>query len=292
MTCRGGRRSSASGLALGIAVLVILVWSPAASAQTSTQNDRCFACHAQTDLGTVDVNGVQKSLTVDRAVWDTSLHSLLDCTSCHVGFKPDKHTATEAQGWYREATLTACGDCHAGESTAYSASIHGRNELKEGTAGGAPTCGMCHDAHAIAGTSSPGFRIAAAQRCESCHGGRTQSYLDTYHGKAFELGRTDAATCPDCHGGHQILPASDTASTVSSQHIVATCAKCHPGANAAFASYRVHAVPSSPKSGFLIFGVYSFYIVLIAIVFAFGGVHSVLYFYRGRKQGLYRRAHD
>jgi len=36
-----------------------------------------------------------------------------------------------------------------------------------------------------------------------------------------------------------------------------------------------------------VFTVNSFYIILIAAVFTFGGVHSVLYFWRGRRQGLY-----
>ncbi len=263
--------------------------APAAAAQTTTQNDRCFACHERPGLGTVDVNGEQKSLTVDRAAYEASVHSLLDCTSCHVGFKADKHSAEETKDWYSEATLQACGNCHGKEYAMYSGSFHGKLELKDGASSGVPTCGDCHGSHAIIDPSTQAFRTQITQRCEACHGGKATSYLDSYHGKAFQLGRSDTATCPDCHGGHQILPASDPASTISAQHVVATCQKCHPGANASFASYRVHANPSSTHSGWVIFSVNLFYIVLIAVVFTFGGVHSVLYFFRGRKLGLYRR---
>ena len=37
--------------------------------------------------------------------------------------------------------------------------------------------------------------------------------------------------CSDCHGGHRILPASVPESTVSSENVVETCARCHAGAN-------------------------------------------------------------
>ena len=30
----------------------------------------------------------------------------------------------------------------------------------------------------------------------------------------------------------------------------------------------------------------------MTVVFTFGGVHTVMYFYRGRKEGMYRRSHD
>jgi hypothetical protein len=39
-----------------------------------------------------------------------------------------------------------------------------------------------------------------------------------------------SAVCTDCHGVHDILPASDPASTVNPDHLLATCQKCHPTA--------------------------------------------------------------
>ena len=51
--------------------------------------------------------------------------------------------------------------------------------------------------------------------------------------------------------------------------------------------------PQSPSSSFLVWTFYAAYIMLIAVVFTFGFVHSGLYIYRGFKDGLYsRRRHD
>jgi len=283
--------SVAAALAVVAVVVSGLATAPGASAQTNKANERCFACHSRTDLSTV-VNGVPRSLTIGRPVYDHSYHSLLDCTSCHVGFRAQRHTAAETVGWYAQAATTACSDCHAPQAALYRASVHGRVAAQGGTAGLAPSCASCHGSHGIASVGNATFRHDVTARCEACHGARSHTYLDTYHGKAFALGRSGAATCYDCHGAHDILPQSDLRSTVSSRNIVATCARCHPGANRSFASYRVHLSPTSPSSSWLVFTVNSLYILLIAVVFTFGGVHSVLYFWRGRRQGLYDRSHD
>jgi cytochrome b subunit of formate dehydrogenase len=53
----------------------------------------------------------------------------------------------------------------------------------------------------------------------------------------------EVAACYDCHGHHDILPTSNPRSRLSRQNIVATCRKCHPGANASFTEYDPHADP-------------------------------------------------
>jgi hypothetical protein len=272
---------------LVVALSATLIAAGAAFAQGNPVNERCYACHDKPGLASIDANGVRRSLTVGAGVYDHSMHSLLDCTSCHIGFKASTHTAAETAGWFEQASLIACGHCHGAEAKMYSGSFHGTLVLKSGEIGTAPTCGACHGSHGIINVASQAFRTQVTERCQSCHRSRSKTYLDTYHGKAFELGRDNSATCPDCHGGHQILPQSDARSSISSRRIVATCAKCHPGANKSFASYLVHVNPGSPTSSALVFGVNAFYIILIAVVFTFGGVHSVLYFWRGRRQGLY-----
>jgi len=268
-------------------VLWLATTAGPALGQTNKANERCYACHAKGRPAQIVVNGAQRSLTVSPAVYDHSLHSLLDCTSCHVGFKPHDHGSAETQGWFEQATVTACSSCHAPQATGYEASVHGARMRRPGGLAVAPSCASCHGSHGIVSVDTGTFRRQVTRRCEGCHHSRSTTYLDTYHGKAFWLGRSGAATCYDCHGSHLVLPQSDPRSTVSSQRIVATCAKCHPGANASFASYRVHLSPTSPSSSWLVFTINSLYILLIGTVFIFGGVHSVLYFWRGRRQGLY-----
>lgn len=282
------RRILAFGLAVALAALLAWVMLPSSAfAQASDQNGRCLACHQRTDLGSTVVEGRATTLTIDTDAWGHSMHSRLDCTSCHLGFKAATHTPAETQGWLQTAKLDACANCHAREFTMYRGSFHGKLVMRAGS--GAPACADCHGSHAILNVTTAQFRRSILDMCGRCHGGRSSTYLDMYHGKAFKLGDTKAAVCTDCHGAHKILPACDPASLVSKQNIGGTCAGCHPGANANFATYEVHIDPSSPRSSFVVWLFYATYVLLISVVFTFGAVHSVLYFYRGRKEGMYHR---
>ncbi len=285
------RRLLAFALAIALAALAAWAMIPgSAFAQTNPNNERCLRCHADAS-GTVSANGQQVSLAVPAHVYASSVHSQLDCTSCHPRFTAGQHTSAQTQGWWREATLDSCANCHATEALMYKGSFHGNLVLNEG-ATNAPTCGGCHGSHGIIKTDTRAFRVSILAMCGTCHGGREASYLDVYHGKAFKLGNDSAAVCTDCHGAHRILPASNPASLVSSQHIVATCARCHPGANRQFATYLVHVDPSSPRSSVTVWLFYAAYFLLIAVIFTFGAVHSVMFFYRGRKEGMYRHGAD
>ncbi len=170
----------------------------------------------------------------------------------------------------------------------YRGSFHGRAALARPTAG-APLCVDCHDPHAPLQPGSPAFRAGIDDLCARCHADARRTYLDSYHGKAFLLGRADTAVCTDCHTGHRVLPANDPRSSVNRANLVATCGSCHAGANRNFVRYMVHVDPRDPRSSFLLWLIYAAYVVLIAVVFSFGLVHSGLYIYRGIKDGLYSR---
>jgi hypothetical protein len=262
-----------------------------AAAQSSQQNERCLACHADDGAGSITVDGAVRPLTVDREAYAASRHGVIDCTGCHIGFKPGEHSAAETEDWLYIARVAACATCHADVSAEYARSIHGDTVMRR-EGGKAPTCATCHGSHEIAATGTQTFHQKSLDICRACHGGRTETYLDTYHGKSFVLGRPDTATCVDCHGAHLVLPASNPASSVSDENIVATCQTCHPEANERFATYIVHDDPKDPDQSWLVFLTYAFYIILMTVVFTFGGVHTFMYFYRGRKEGMYRRSHD
>jgi len=288
---RAARRTAAIAALAALAAFGLLALSGPAAAQTLGPNaeaEKCLSCHGDQSLGTIDVGGAQKTLFVEATVYGTSLHGLLDCTSCHLGFKPRRHVAAESANWLETAKLTACGNCHADQFAMYSGSFHGHLAL--GQAGSnAPLCADCHVAHNVVDVRSTAFRRSILDLCGHCHGGRSNTYLDSYHGKAALLGDNATAVCTDCHGAHRILPASDPASTISKQNIVQTCSKCHPGANRNFAGFLVHVDPRSPHSNFWVWLFYAFYITLIVCIFTFGGVHTALYIYRGFKDGLYNR---
>jgi len=146
---RAARRTAAIAALAALAAFGLLALSGPAAAQTLGPNaeaEKCLSCHGDQSLGTIDVSGVQKTLFVDATVYGTSLHGLLDCTSCHLGFKPRRHVAAESANWLETAKLTACGNCHADQFAMYSGSFHGHLAL--GQAGSnAPLCADCHVAH-------------------------------------------------------------------------------------------------------------------------------------------------
>ena len=46
-------------------------------------------------------------------------------------------------------------------------------------------------------------------QCGRCHEDEAETFFDTFHGKVSRLGSAGAAKCYDCHGTHDILPASE-----------------------------------------------------------------------------------
>jgi len=276
---------------LGAACLLAAAAAPAGAVTftiPSGASDQCLECHAKPGLGTVNVNGVEKSLTVSEDAWHSSMHSRLDCTACHAGFQPREHTPEETQGWYKQAKLTACSDCHASEFQMYDKSFHGNLVMNEGSEE-APACGDCHGSHGIVDPKSAEFKETIPEVCGRRHGEKSETYLDTYHGKSVRMGNLSRAVCTDCHGSHEILPKSDPHSMVSSQNVVATCGKCHENANSRFASFLVHVDRSTPHSSLWVWLMEMNHAVLIGVLFTLGGLHCFMYFYRGLREGMYHR---
>ena len=54
-----------------------------------------------------------------------------------------------------------------------------------------------------------------------------EAYKQSVHGRAIQQGNLNAASCNDCHGVHDILPASDPHSKIWKQNVASTCAQCH-----------------------------------------------------------------
>jgi hypothetical protein len=94
------------------------------------------------------------------------------------------------------------------------------------------------------------------------------------------------ATCASCHGAHDVLPASNPASLVSAQNRVATCAKCHPGASANFASFDPHANKHDKARDPIYYYAAKFMEFLLLGVFALFGIHTVLWLYREVREKL------
>jgi hypothetical protein len=215
------------------------------------------------------------------AVSQEGLLVAANCASCHGSHHILSHT-NPLSPTYRTAIPETCGKCHGGILTQYMAGIHGQ-AMASGNQK-APVCTDCHTAHAIA-------RPTMAQStpvCGSCHQAQLSTYRDTFHSQVSDLGSYVAvARCSDCHGEHEILPASDPRSPVNSANLVKTCGRCHQNANAGFVKYEPHANPHNRRLYPVLYYIRLFMVLLITGVMTFFLLHSVLWLIRS----LIEKAH-
>ena len=240
--------------------------TPAASASfsspaspTSTLSDaRCLGCHA---------TGRQGAPRVQATALAHSVHHGLQCVDCHSAIPSLPHPATIA--------AVDCAACHGVVARQLSRGAHAH------VAGvHTPTCSDCHGSHAVAPVQSAAFRNTIAATCGSCHVAAYRSYLLTTHGQVAALGLASAPRCSDCHDAHAARAPGNPASQVSSANLLATCSSCHQGATVRFTGFDPHPAPLDRAHSPLIYYVELFMIVLLAGVFGFFGLHTVLWLQR------------
>ena len=237
------------------------------------RTNTCLSCHADVTAKHPDDN--KPVAVVDCAVcherqtesFQASVHGLAlraghddaaTCQDCH-----DSHEMVSGDSptspIYFTRQATTCGACHDREARDWAQSVHGRAVL----AGShdAPTCTGCHDEHKIRSLKGTSAMSISGDVCSRCHASermntkynlpadRVKTFFDSYHGLAAQYGSTVAANCASCHGFHKILPSSDTNSTINKLQLVATCGKCHPGANQEFSFGKIHVEPDGQAGG-------------------------------------------
>jgi predicted CXXCH cytochrome family protein len=163
------------------------------------------------------------------------------CTDCH-----GAHSTT-APDQPRSRISNTCGQCHQQIFEDYKNSIHGGALIEEGNPD-VPVCTDCHGVHNIHDPRTSEFRVETPDLCANCHANAElmakyglpadvyNLYNLSWHGVDVSVYQSqwptiwhESAVCTDCHGVHNILKASDPASTVAPQNLLATCQKCHPG---------------------------------------------------------------
>ena len=182
----------------------------------------------------------------------------VDCSSCHVQESAAVPASLHGAMFGKEACLSCHGDpheirsvgkpaareceaCHADVLKEFRDSIHGR----PGADGAAiATCESCHGSpHSIVAHSEAASPVAKRNlptTCGFCHANPqflaqhaipfarpVEAYRLSVHGRAVAAGNDAAATCPDCHGVHNILPARDPRSTINHWKVPQTCGACH-----------------------------------------------------------------
>ncbi len=102
------------------------------------------------------------------------------------------------------------------------------------------------------------------------------TYVADFHGTTVQLfekqspdQETNKAVCYDCHGVHNILPASDENSQVIRENLLVTCQQCHPDANTNFPDAWTSHFKPSLQHNTLVYLVDLFYAIVIPITIGF-----------------------
>lgn len=203
-----------------------------------------------------------------------------NCQSCHGSHHILSHKDPQSPT-YKANIPNTCGSCHAKINDDYMGGSHGKavaaGNLK------APVCTDCHTAHEILQPTESTFRMQSTPICGSCHSEKLSTYRDTFHSQLGSLGGyVETARCWDCHGAHQILPASDPRSPIHKANLVKTCGVCHAGANLSFVQYQPHANAHDRKLNPEIYFVRLFMNLLLAGVLTFFIIHTILWLIRAR----------
>ena len=199
------------------------------------------------------------------------------CTDCHGSHDIQRHSHPRSPIHHLKVPHT-CGKCHVGIQEVYDKSVHGKMLAKK--QGRAPVCVDCHSAHDIAKPTNGVFKLKSDETCGKCHKDRLKRYRETYHGRAIALGQGKVAACYDCHGHHDVLPASDPASRLSPKNLLNTCRRCHEDAGPNFTGYMTHADHSDKEKFPRLYWTYVVMTLLLLGVFAFFGLHTILWFVR------------
>jgi hypothetical protein len=199
-------------------------------------NDECLMCHDDNELRG-DQNGKNISLYVNPLKFNKSVHADLGCIDCHQDIDPENIPHRQ------EFTRVACGECHDEVQDLYKECLHGKAKQRGDPL--APLCQDCHGKHDILAVKDHKSKVAPLnipQLCGKCHREGTpvqlqrnipkdrilENYSQSIHGAGLlHKGLIVSATCVSCHSAHQILPHTDSRSTISRQNIASTCSVCH-----------------------------------------------------------------
>ncbi len=216
------------------------------------------------------------------------------CTDCHTPHK--ELPASDPDSTVHPGNIPrTCGKCHDGIYEQFRSSVHSKDgnpsyvQLRDMAP--LPDCNDCHSSHTMKRTDLAEFKHGIMEQCGKCHAQITETYFETYHGKANALGDTTKAKCYDCHGAHDILKPADARSHLAPTNIVATCGKCHEGSNAQFAGFLAHGTHKDPEKYPALYWAFVGMTALLVGTFAFFGLHTLVWLPRSWKLRAVYREH-
>ena len=271
---------------------------PRGLAREGVTEASCVSCHGthgmrkarelESGAGLADLSQRCVGCHPGRALPDGDVHrDTVNCASCHGAhmIQPVRDPATHG---IPLGIADRCAGCHDSVATQARVDVHGTMALEQATGqrplGGdtAATCVACHGGHGVRPARALARELDLLTRCAACHQEESESYADTYHGRATRLRHYKAARCDDCHTGHRVFATADARSTVSAGHVGQTCARCHAKAaqRPSFVQYRAHVRPHSPDEHPAVFGTWLFMNLLLGSVFTVFGLHTVFWLKR------------
>jgi hypothetical protein len=239
----------------------------------------CATCH-------VDIGASYTDSIHGRARERSGLNVAPSCTNCHGSHDIKSRIDPGSRVAHAQVSVT-CGTCHDGITARYDAGVHAA-AMRKGDAR-APSCATCHTAHDITRVDTEAARLSVTAECGTCHASVVESFGRTFHGKVTQLGSGRVAACADCHSAHEVLPASNAASTVARHNLPVTCGKCHQGASPSFVEYDPHPNPSDYHRSAALWWANRFYWLLIPGCFGFFGLHSLLWLWRATRAAPVRK---
>src|SRR5271157_2062968 len=257
--------------------------------------DTCAKCHS--DAGFLSRHQIPMAHPVEaykQSVHGSAVASgnekAATCNNCHGthNIYPARDERSRVNHW---KVADTCGQCHQEIARQFNDSVHGKS-AKAGDRD-APVCTDCHGEHLIMNPSNPASPLNAAniseETCGRCHNdprlalrndlplNRVPSYADSYHGLAVEGGKLTAANCASCHGVHDILPASDSRSTVNAANLPKTCGQCHKGVEESkFTIGPIHVQTNAGPNHPVVRWIRWTYWVLIPFTLGFMLLHNLL----------------
>ncbi len=217
----------------GIMGILVLCSCTAGFAQS---NDECRECHGDPDVTAEGPDGIEYSVFVDEDIFSASIHGDLECIECHEEFEDADFPHDDL-----DIRKVDCGLCHEDAVDEVSHSVH--SPAFKDRAPDVPECSDCHGSHDIRAIDDPASRVSKVnqpQTCALCHADREiternqivlpdviSHYSESIHSKLILSGNADAATCSDCHHGHEILGPFEQHSTIFKLNIPGTCGTCH-----------------------------------------------------------------
>jgi nitrate/TMAO reductase-like tetraheme cytochrome c subunit len=276
------------------------------------QVELCLKCHQEQKLPHKNFKGEEGLVSH----YKDSYHykALLEgktgaatCSDCH-GSHDMKKDSDPASTINKKNIPQTCGqsNCHVKQLSEYTGSIHEVAITKKNNPD-APNCTDCHGKHQIAKKDEKSNRISNSkgivQLCSDCHNsveltskynlplGRTDTYMNSYHGLATRGGSKLAAECASCHGFHNIRDSKDSLSMINKKNLPETCSKCHPGASEILFNTPIHQT-NLKKDSPIVDVIQKFYLVLIFLIIGGMVLHNVLDFIRKSKKHKAKRAEE